>query len=64
VDGFLIPTDDAATMATRMEKLLTNPTLNLEMGRQARSSIEQRYDEQVAGAVFVEMWDQMLDKKG
>jgi hypothetical protein len=32
------------------------------MGLKARQTIERRYDERVAGEVFVEMWDRMAHK--
>lgn len=59
-DGFLIPLDDAAAMAGRLQDLLENPPLNFAMGCKARATIEARYDERVAGAVFVEMWDKLV----
>jgi len=59
-DGFLVPLDDAAAMAGRLQTLLENPSLNIAMGNMARKTIEARYDERVAGAVFVEMWDELL----
>ena len=58
-DGFLVPLDDATTMASRLQTLLENPSLNIAMGRKARATIEARYDERVAGAVFVDMWDRL-----
>ena len=58
-DGFLLPLDDAAAMAGRLQSLLENPSLNIAMGSKARATIEARHDERVAGAVFVEMWDRL-----
>ena len=58
-DGFLVPLDDAAAMAGRLQSLLENPSLNIAMGSKARATIEARHDERVAGAVFVEMWDRL-----
>ena len=60
-DGFLVPLDDAAAMAGRLQTLLENPSLNITMGRKARATIEARYDERVAGAVFVDMWDRLIE---
>lgn len=59
-DGFLVPLDDAAGMAGRLQTLLEKPSLNIAMGNMARKTIEASYDERVAGAVFVEMWDELL----
>lgn len=61
-DGFLVPLNDAEAMADRLSTLLENPELNIEMGRKARKTIEARYDEKIAGAVFVEMWDRLVEK--
>ena len=41
-DGFLVPLDDAAAMAGRLQTLLENPSLNIAMGRKARATIEAR----------------------
>lgn len=60
-DGFLVPLDDAAAMAGRLKILLENLSMNIEMGRRARKTIESRYDERVAGALFVEIWDRLVE---
>lgn len=60
-DGFLVPLDDAAAMAARLQTLLENPSFNIAMGNKARATIEARYDERVAGEVFVEMWDRLVE---
>jgi glycosyltransferase involved in cell wall biosynthesis len=59
-DGFLVPLDDAAAMAKYLQSLLENPSFNTEIGLNARSTIESRYDERVAGAVFVDVWDRLI----
>ena len=61
-DGFLVPLDDAAAMAGRLQTLLENPSFNITMGRKARATIEARYDERVAGAVFVDMWGRLTGR--
>ena len=58
-DGFRVPLDDAAAMAGRLQALLDNPSLNTAMGNKARATIEARYDEKIAGKVFVDMWDRL-----
>ena len=63
-DGYLVPLDDAATMASRLGILLQNPAHGIEMGRKARQTIERRYDERVAGEAFMDMWDRMAHKAG
>ncbi len=59
-DGFLVPLNDAESMANRIEPLLNDPKGNIAMGDKARITIESRYDEQVTGAVFMEMWMRLI----
>lgn len=63
-DGFLVPLNDAESMANRLVQLLTNTHLNMEIGRRARQTIESRYSEEVAGAAFLEVWENLLQKGG
>lgn len=59
-DGYLVPLDDAAEMADRLQLLLQNQALNIAIGCSARVTIENRYDERVAGDVFLHIWDRLL----
>ena len=61
-DGYLVPLDDSAAMASRLTRLLQDPAHNSQMGRKARQTIERRYDERVAGEAFIDMWDRMVHK--
>jgi D-inositol-3-phosphate glycosyltransferase len=61
-DGYLVPLDDAVAMASRIAELLQNPTRNFEMGGAARRTIVRRFDERVAGEVFIDMWDRLAHK--
>jgi glycosyltransferase involved in cell wall biosynthesis len=63
-DGYLVPRNDAAAMSNRLADLLQNAERNAAMGAAARQTIEQRYDERVAGDVFLDMWDRLLHKSG
>lgn len=63
-DGFLVPRDDADALAERIRRLRGNPALNLDMGRKARATIENRYAEEVAGKPFLETWDRLLERPG
>ena len=63
-DGYLVPRDDAEALSSRLARLLQDPDLNVVMGLRARQTIERRYDERVAGEVFVEMWDRLVRKSG
>lgn len=62
-DGYLVPLDDAMAMASRLERLLSDRQSNLAMGERARRKIEARYEEVVAGSVFVDMWNRLLKNK-
>ena len=60
-DGFLVALDDASQMANRLQILLTNNDLNLKMGLEARKTVELRYCSKITGAVFVDMWNRLLE---
>lgn len=55
---------DAATLADRLAHLYLDEPLNRAMGQRARITIEQRYAEEVAGKVFLDVWDRLLRKVG
>lgn len=61
-DGFLVPRDDAAATAARLADLLNDDARNAAMGAAARTTIERRYDERIAGAAFIDAWDGLLRK--
>lgn len=61
-DGYLVGLDDSQEMANRLSQLLIDKTLNLRMGNAARDTIEKRYAQGVTGAVFLDMWEQLLFK--
>lgn len=63
-DGFLVPLEDASAFADRLTLLLENSERNAFMGRRARHTIERRYEQRLAGAVFLDMWDRLLRKGG
>jgi D-inositol-3-phosphate glycosyltransferase len=63
-DGFLVALDDAASMADRLLRLLLDETLNLAMGINARRTTEARFAEEIAGEVFIDVWDRLLTKAG
>lgn len=60
-DGYLTPRDDAKAMAERLGCLLQDAERNLRMGHAARRTIEQRYAQEVAGAQFVAVWEQLAN---
>jgi D-inositol-3-phosphate glycosyltransferase len=61
-DGFLVPRDDAAALAARLQALLDSHTLNEAMGRRARATIEGRFTDEAAGQAFLEVWDRLLKR--
>ena len=56
VDGFLVPLGDADALAGRLTELLEDSELNDLMGKAGRLTVERRYAEGVAGAVFLDIW--------
>lgn len=64
VDGYLVPLDSADLLGHRLQILLEDPAANLCMGEHARRTVEMRYDESVAGQVFVEIWQRLLAEPG
>jgi len=58
-DGFLVARGDAAALADRLQRLSRAPALNDAMGRAARTTVERRYAEAVAGKVFVDVWERL-----
>lgn len=63
LDGFLVPRDDAASMATHLARLLQDQELNARMGRAARSTVEDRFAEQAAGVTFIDVWQRLLARQ-
>ena len=63
VDGYLVPLDDAGAMARRLGQLLEDEGLNLGMGAAARQTIMRRYESEVAGQAFLDIYDELLARK-
>jgi len=59
-DGFLTPLDDAATLAARLARLHADSTLNIEMGRRARATVERVYSQRAAMQPYLECWERLL----
>ncbi len=62
LDGYLVPLNDAKAMSSCLRALLADEASNIEMGRNARRTVEKRYDKKVARTVFVEMWDRLAHR--
>jgi len=59
-DGYLVGLENAAELSDRLGRLLDRPDLNRDMGLAARRKIEATYAQEVAGRVFIEVWDELL----
>ena len=62
-DGFLVPLDDAAAMADRLHRLLTDGELNRRMGLRARATMEQRFSETVTARAFLDAYADLLSRR-
>jgi glycosyltransferase involved in cell wall biosynthesis len=60
VTGFLVPLDDAAAMADRVQRLLADASLRETMGNQARALAESRFDEREVTQRIIEVYDKAL----
>jgi D-inositol-3-phosphate glycosyltransferase len=63
-DGFLVPLNDATSMADRLSILCSDAALNVRMGQAARATVEVRYADDVAGQAFIDVWDRLLQTNG
>jgi glycosyltransferase involved in cell wall biosynthesis len=63
-DGYLVDLNDTTALTSRLVQVLQDSALNTDVGRKARKTIERRYDERVAGEVFIDVWDSMARKLG
>ena len=60
VDGYLVDRDDAEAMADRLERLVGDPEAARQMGVRARATVEARYSDEVAGNVYLDLYDELL----
>ena len=63
-DGFLVPRDDAPALGERIQLLCVDEELNRNMGRRARTTVEERFADTVAGQAFMAIWDRLLRQAG
>lgn len=59
VDGYLVPLGDARAFADRLQRLCSASELNIRMGNLARVKTVQEYDLKVAGARFLEVYNEL-----
>ena len=57
IDGFLVELNDSDAMANKVAILLKDRLLNFKIGNAARITAVSRYDEEVAGKIFLDIWD-------
>lgn len=62
-DGYLVALDDAQGMSARLRQLLENHAMNRAMGLKARITVTRKYSEAITGAVFLDIWNGLLNKK-
>jgi glycosyltransferase involved in cell wall biosynthesis len=62
-EGYLVNLNDVQEMSDRFKQLLVDHELNRAMGVMARLTVENRYSEAVAGAVFLSVWDMLLERE-
>jgi len=60
VDGYLVDRDDAEAMADRLRRLTSDPEAARAMGRRALATVEARYQDRVAGEVYLNLYDELL----
>jgi glycosyltransferase involved in cell wall biosynthesis len=60
VDGYLVPLDDSGELAARLATLCSNPELNLEFGRRARSAALSRYSDVAAFGPILQIYQRLL----
>lgn len=61
--GFLTPVGDAHALAVAMQRLLENVELRQQMGRAGREVTEKRFSFDAAGKVFLDKYDELLNRK-
>jgi colanic acid/amylovoran biosynthesis glycosyltransferase len=63
VNGFLAEPGDVETLADRIDRLMGDEALRLEMGRRAREKVEHGFYEDSSGSILVRHWRQIVGKK-
>jgi glycosyltransferase involved in cell wall biosynthesis len=57
VNGFTIPVKDAASLASKMEYLITNPSVLIEMGKNGRILAEEKFDVEKVNTHMIEIFE-------
>ena len=61
-DGFLVGLEDTQALADRLARLLSDEALNRRMGQAARGTILQRYETDVTGQAFLDIYEELLSR--
>ena len=59
--GILVPPDDAAALASALEKLLKDREMRLRMGAEARRTAETRFSADAIGRATVDLYRRLAD---
>ena len=59
--GYLTTPGDAIALARKVKFLLENPSLRYEMGQMARKVAQARFSLEVAGGVYLQKYEELLD---
>lgn len=59
-DGFLADCGDAATLADRLARVVSDDDLQARISNNARATVERRFTEQAAGGVFLGVYERLL----
>lgn len=63
VNGYLVPPQNSTILASRIESLLKDNTLQVEMGTKARKIAEKRYDIKVQAEAYLNWYVDILEKR-
>jgi glycosyltransferase involved in cell wall biosynthesis len=61
MDGYLVDRNDPVAMADRLCAIVRDPIAAREMGRRALTTVETHYADEVAGNVYLKVYDQLLE---
>jgi len=60
VTGYLIPLNDSAALAEKLEKLATNSKLRIQMGQAGRRLIEEKFSEELVNEEILSIYQSIL----
>jgi glycosyltransferase involved in cell wall biosynthesis/SAM-dependent methyltransferase len=63
-NGLLIPSEDPACLSSSLEELLGNRSSWDALGKEARKTIEARYDLEVVARSYIQLYEELVDSSG